>query len=720
MSSSVSSRLEGQLACAPAVQAPEEDSARSPLRDQAYEEYLALLNAGERVDPASFCERYPGCRSSLFRLLGMHQQMSRVADALPLPEALLPQPGDQLGDVTLVRELGRGAFARAFLATEASAGDRPVVVKLSYCGQGEAQTLGRLTHRNIVPILWCREDAGTGLTIVCMPFLGGATLEDVLDHLSIAGRRQADVLLQAATRMSRAGDPSVDIGAPHPRLLRGSFTAAVLHLALELAEALEFLHRRGICHRDLKPSNVLLAPDGSPRLLDFNLAAEHAGKRQILGGTLHYAAPEQIRAFLRLECDAPPPTERADLFSLAVVLHELLTGAHPFGPVPPGLPPEELGRRMLERQSRGCQRLTGATSGEGVADLDRPVAQLLDRCLAFDPALRPSSAAELIAGLRAYFQPSRRCRRWAARRRLVLAGGGLVLAIGIAWLSTRPTPYEAGRAAFRQGRYEEAERHFTALVASEPRNNGARFALGCVRIKQSRMAADRRQRLALLVAARGDMAPLAQDGDMLAHLCVAYCFAAAGEHAAAVRQAEDAEEAGFSSTALLNNRAFSHRLRGAWQEAERDLGRIPLKDQDLPEVAYNRAALALARHLGGTLPVVPSEALADARRAAEGSDHVDAHWLAARLHGLAASQGLPGAPPAALAADDPHLQQALTHLRRSLELGLSAKFLDTEPMCQALKGHPSFEALRAIPQPHLLPFLPPFGLLDPTPDSGDS
>jgi serine/threonine protein kinase/Flp pilus assembly protein TadD len=688
------------------------------LLDQVYEEYLALREEGRPIDPVEFCARFPGCAPGLLQILGMESLLSRVPNALPLPEAVWPEPGARLGDVTLLREVGRGAFARAFLATEASAGDRPVVVKLSFCGQAEARTLGRLTHPNIVPILWCEDDQATGLTVVCMPFLGSATLQDVLHHLSGASRRQRGGLLEAAARTAREGDPPVDLGAPHARLLRGSFITGALHIGLELAEALAFLHRRGICHRDLKPSNILLGPDGSPRLLDFNLAVEHAAQRQLLGGTLQYAAPEQIRAFLR-QPDVPPPAEPADLFSLAVILHELLTGSHPFGPVPMEQRPEEIGAVMLERQHRGAPGLIGTIRrGAAVADLDHHVAGLLDRCLAFDPGRRPSGA-EVLAELRAYFRPLRRFRRWALQRRLLLLiGCGVALAISAAGLATRSTPHDAGLAALRAGRYEEAERHFVTLLASEPLNTRTRFALGCIRLKQSQAGVDKAERLALLAAARGDIAPRAREGHPLAHVCMAYCFAAAGEHEMALHHAEEAEKPGFSSTAMLNNRAFSYRLRGAWQKADDELARISRDDRDLPEVAYNRAAVVLARRLAGKQPLVPPEALTDARRAADGSDHVTACWLAARLHGLAAAppagQKKPTAP-----LDEACVRHACTYFRRCLEKGLPLGFLDQDMVCQSLKGHPLFEAVRATPQPHTLPVLPPFGLLDPVSDSGD-
>ena len=80
----------------------------------------------------------------------------------------------------------RGAFARVYLATEPTAGDRLVVLKCSSFGDAEARTMGRLSHPGIVPILSARRDEYADLSLVCMPYLGSATLEEVLDRVRMA------------------------------------------------------------------------------------------------------------------------------------------------------------------------------------------------------------------------------------------------------------------------------------------------------------------------------------------------------------------------------------------------------------------------------------------------------------------------------------------------------------------------------------------------------
>src|SRR5947209_959233 len=170
--------------------------------DLAYSEYMSLCAAGVEMDPDAFCARFPAYQTSLRRLLEVHREVEQNPD---VPEVLKrlerwPHPGQQFYGFALEQELGRGAFARVFLAREPGVGNRQVVVKVSLHADDEADTLGRLRHPNVVPIHSARFDAKTGFSVVCMPFLGGATLLPVIERVS-AGKKlpeRADVLLAAA------------------------------------------------------------------------------------------------------------------------------------------------------------------------------------------------------------------------------------------------------------------------------------------------------------------------------------------------------------------------------------------------------------------------------------------------------------------------------------------------------------------------------------------
>src|SRR5262249_58143462 len=127
-----------------------------------------------------------------------------------------------------------------------------------------------------------------------------------------------------AERLGPAG------AAPSPsrqRLERSSYVEAALWLTARLAEGLAHAHERGVLHRDLKPANVLLADDGTPMLLDFNLAQEYGAAAALAGGTLPYMAPEYLA---RLGRDTPRSEPRHDVYALGLILWEMLAGQFPY------------------------------------------------------------------------------------------------------------------------------------------------------------------------------------------------------------------------------------------------------------------------------------------------------------------------------------------------------------------------------------------------------
>lgn len=104
---------------------------------------------------------------------------------------------------------------------------------------------------------------------------------------------------------------------------------AALWIGQHLAEGLQHAHARGILHRDMKPANVLLTEDGQPMIMDFNLAVEQLSEHSrdsIAGGALPYMSPEQIAAIDSFRSLAPS----TDIYSMGVILYEMLTGRLPF------------------------------------------------------------------------------------------------------------------------------------------------------------------------------------------------------------------------------------------------------------------------------------------------------------------------------------------------------------------------------------------------------
>lgn len=285
------------------------------------------------------------------------------------PESGTPvAPGALVSHYRIVHEIGCGAMARVYRATDTRSG-RDVALKVprSEGDQGpdsirrflrEVRLAARLVHPNIVALHGGFEHAG--LPWLAMELVEGPTLGEMIDR-----------------------------NGPLP-------LADVLRHGEGLAGALGFAHSRGILHHDVSPSNIVIAGDGRARLLDFGLAsflsAPSAGPmgaqgrvlertRGTVAGTAGYMSPEKI---LGRQLDA-----RSDLFSLGAVLYEMTTGRPAF----PGSTREEIVDATLETEP---------------AEIDPskpgPVAvfeQIVRRALAKSPEDRYSSAGELEADLRA-------------------------------------------------------------------------------------------------------------------------------------------------------------------------------------------------------------------------------------------------------------------------------------------------------------------------------
>src|SRR5579884_47569 len=273
--------------------------------------------------------------------------MASTVSVRPNRLPTLPSPGDRIFHFRLGRELGRGAFARVYLAEQADLANRYVVLKCSATEGSEPQTLAQLQHTNIVPIYSVHEDRDTGLRAVCMPYFGGASLAQVLKALwakhprTKRGGELADALESLSVTGEKGGPdqpkppseppPSSRCATPTPLdLLRTlDYPRAAAWLVARLADGLQHAHQRGVLHHDIKPSNILLGSDGQPMLLDFNLAGpthdDNAQAAAVLGGTVAYLAPEHLRALGSRDPELKRQVDRrSDVYSLGMVLFEML------------------------------------------------------------------------------------------------------------------------------------------------------------------------------------------------------------------------------------------------------------------------------------------------------------------------------------------------------------------------------------------------------------
>jgi hypothetical protein len=326
--------------------------------------------------------------------------------------ASAPEVGTRLGSFRVEVRIGEGGLGIVYRAYDEKL-KRPVALKVLADASStaaarlleEARAAASLTHPCIAAIYDVQ--AQDGWVFIVMELVAGETLRGAIQ--------------------------------------RGRLSVAMaLRYARDIAGGLARAHKSGIVHRDLKPENVIVTPEGTAKILDFGLAravpespppsgeAGHTG----VAGTPGYMAPEQASG---RRVDA-----RADVFSFGVVLYEMLVGSRPFpGRRREGRPPDDW--KIVE------------PLGTAVPGTPAAVVQVVERCLAVDPAARFADGSELLAALPLPEGPVAppRSPGWtiAVGAGVVLAGAGL---LGVAWTagsgygpatSATPPPRAASSAA---------------------------------------------------------------------------------------------------------------------------------------------------------------------------------------------------------------------------------------------------------------------------------
>ena len=438
-----------------------DDAHRDALVELIRVEMERLWSQGQPRYLADYCGRYPELANDREMREAVAFEEQRLAQEHgEATLASMPRVGEDFEGFRLLAELGRGAFAAVFLAKEGKLANRYVVLKISAQFVGESQMLAHLQHTNVVPIYSIHHRGP--LHAICMPFLGATTLAEVLRDLradktlprsGVGLQSTIQARDDSTVKWARKGDDAASIAPseaafqvrrrpaaderPWEHLARWSYVEAVLWLFARLADGLWHAHQRGVVHRDLKPANILLRDDGEPMLLDFNLSAvesaQVAASDAVVGGTLPYMAPEQIRA---IRGDACAIDGRADVYAVGIILYEMLTGRLPFAK--PESADDASLAAMLEDRAKQPTR---------PAELNRqvsPAAQaIVERCLALEPERRYRTAKELYEDLSAHLahrplrhaaEPSRRERlgKWARRHpRLASATSVGALAVGV-------------------------------------------------------------------------------------------------------------------------------------------------------------------------------------------------------------------------------------------------------------------------------------------------
>jgi eukaryotic-like serine/threonine-protein kinase len=384
------------------------------MSDARWERLNEVFHAAVELAPeqrAGFldyaCSHDPGLRAEVERLVAAHERAGRfieapaIAEAGPwLAESSKPlSAGHRVGPYRVVREIGRGGMGAVYLAERADGQfEQQVALKLIKRGmdtdlvlqrfRAERQILASLDHPNIARLL----DGGTtdeGRPYFVMEYMEGEPLDEYADarRLSIPER---------------------------------------LRLFLTVCGAVAYAHQRRVVHRDIKPLNILVTRQGVPKLLDFGIAKVlHPGADEPTSSitgfgllTPEYASPEQV--------EGRHATEVSDVYSLGVVLYEVLTGHSPYrskshepadvveavrttDPVPPSAAVVRGGAEEDTRRRPGLARDRAAATGAGSTirlsrrlrgDLDTIVLMALRK----EPARRYQSVEQLAEDIRRHLE----------------------------------------------------------------------------------------------------------------------------------------------------------------------------------------------------------------------------------------------------------------------------------------------------------------------------
>jgi serine/threonine protein kinase len=313
------------------------------------------------------------------------------APGVPAPDAAAPisiarpsaDPGDLTGQLLadryqVAQKIGEGGMCFVYLASDTNTGERVAIKKLlpKFINdrtamarlRREAALGSKLAHPNVCHIISLGETSA-GFDYIVMPYVAGDLL---------------------CVRTARAGQLPLDVTAAFVR---------------DMAAGLDVAHEHGIIHRDLKPENIMIAPgpDGSERavVMDFSLATEESLRPSmqltadgLVVGTPEFMSPEQLRG--------DPLDRRSDIYSLAFMVYEMLTGKLPFdGPTQRDIMIARFKGNSIPIRTRR-------------PDLDFPVAveKVMNKGLAYDPNHRYATALEFG---RAFTQAAKPHTGWMAR-----------------------------------------------------------------------------------------------------------------------------------------------------------------------------------------------------------------------------------------------------------------------------------------------------------------
>jgi len=442
--------------------------------DELAESFVGRFRNGERPTVEEYAVKYPEIADELRELLPalvLLEQQARleIIEALdgngPSPSASLPR---EIGDFSIVREIGRGGMGMVYEAIQQSLSRRvalkilPVAATLDQRAlqrfRNETMAVAQLDHPNIVDVFGVGTERG--IHFYAMRYIDGASLAEIIGRLGSLedeargnfpqslGELATNGTAASGSRLGNSNQESHSAVEPVDAVAdayaaetvasqrtrnntrhaqrRPVYFRSIAKLGIQVAEALDHAHQVGIIHRDIKPSNLMVDARGKAWVTDFGLARIEAGVGLTMTGdiigTLRYMSPEQALA------KHTPMDHRADIYSLGVTLYELLT----LTPAFTADDRRELLRQIAFEEPAMPRRLDPSIPAE--------LETVVCKAMAKEPGERYATAQELADDLRRFVhdqpilarRPSLAARigRWSRHHKSLVAAGAVLVAMG--------------------------------------------------------------------------------------------------------------------------------------------------------------------------------------------------------------------------------------------------------------------------------------------------
>ncbi len=315
--------------------------------EQAVQQFVDAQLQGQKPNIDEFVKQYPKFESQIRKRIQSLQKIDNLFDCLmqaddsDFSDAITEYNliGQKLGDFEILEMIGQGGMGAVFLARQVSL-DREVALKVISSVGGaqtknldrfkrESKVLAKISHPNIVSIYEVGQQGP--YSYFAMEHVKGVSLDKILSSIRNAkpDEKASKVMhkcleAQASIYENNLSEDNDSSGAE----IDTDYIVEISRIIVSIASALDYAHNKGILHRDIKPSNILIASDGTAKLVDFGLAKGQTQETiTITGeffGTPSYVSPEQIRKPDTVDC-------RSDVFSLAATYYECLTLHPPFG-----------------------------------------------------------------------------------------------------------------------------------------------------------------------------------------------------------------------------------------------------------------------------------------------------------------------------------------------------------------------------------------------------